>query len=141
MPKKKKGHESQFREFYFLDRDKVDHNYMKYLRDVIKYSREKDVMLTHMQILLFAYDLEFFTARYIMKYTGWTHGSTMNAIWGMARSKLIYTYIGQKTMRYSREDYFFRDETKTNYRSRYALTEKGRNFVRDIYLIANQGHR
>jgi hypothetical protein len=46
---------------------------------------------------------------------------------------LIYKHFDKLTPSDSREDHLFRDETKFNYRVRYALTQRGRIIVQQIY--------
>lgn len=139
--RRKKTHEAKFRDFYFLDRDQVPHNYMKYMRDVIHHCRRRRLLFNHVQILLYVYDLEFFTIKYLCDYTGWSNKSVRNVIGELSKQDLLYRHFDRSHRPQDRLEYMFRDETKRGYRTRYALTTKGRNIVKDVYLIANQGHK
>ena len=45
----------------------------------------------------------------------------------------IYKHFDKLTPSETYEDHLFRDETKFNYRVRYALTQKARNMVQRVY--------
>lgn len=140
MAKSRAHRSALFREFYVLDQKYVPFNYLKYIRSAIEYANEKDVTFQEMQLLLYTYDLEFWTIRHVRKYFGWTYGTSKNIMMSIARKGLIYKQFDRLTPSQKRVDHLFRDETKTNYRVRYSLSEKGRKMVNSFYKIANQNY-
>lgn len=54
-------------------------------------------------------------------------------VYPMVREGYLYKHFEKKTLSESREDHLFREETKYNYRVRYALSQKGRLMVQRFY--------
>ena len=53
-------------------------------------------------------------------------------IYPLLKKEYIYKHFDKLTPTNSVQDYFFREETKFNYRVRYALSQKGRLMVARI---------
>ncbi len=62
MPKSKVRKTRLFREFSRMDSRYVNRNYLKYYRSVkLEFCDSKDISSSHLDFLVWAYDLEFFT--------------------------------------------------------------------------------
>jgi len=120
MPaKKSKG--KMFREFSKLNQRYTKNNHLKYLRKNVKeFCLKNDIFERELMFMLWAHDLEFWTLSYAAKDYGYS-------------SKKIGEYFDKLTPSDTYEDHLFRDETKFNYRVRYALTQRGRMLVNRFY--------
>jgi hypothetical protein len=84
--------------------------------------------------MLFLYDLEFFTIDYVASEYGMNRKNLADRmIYPLALSGYIYKHFDKLTPSQTLEDHLFRDETKMNYRVRYALSQKGRLAVQRFY--------
>ena len=54
-------------------------------------------------------------------------------VYQLVREGYLYKHFDKMTPSNTREDHIFRDETKYNYRVRYALTQKARLLVQAFY--------
>jgi len=126
--------EKMFREFVYKDREYQERNKLKHYKSIRKKVAQKHgIRETELEFIVWAYDLKFFTIRHAAKETNMSERSIgNNIIMYLARKKYIYKYIDKLTpSKY--EDYLFREETKYNYRVRYAVTQKARQVVDDLY--------
>jgi|TARA_R110000772_G_scaffold32742_1_gene79943 hypothetical protein len=84
--------------------------------------------------MLWAYDLEFWTLKYASEeYGGSAKKLGERVIQPLIKEGYVYKHFDRLTPSQSLEDHLFRSETKYNYRVRYALTQKARLLVQDIY--------
>jgi hypothetical protein len=95
-----------------------------------------DLTKTDLDLLFFVYDLEFFTIEYVSKELKRSSVQMRKAdkgVYYLAKRGYIYKHFDKLTPSQTMEDHLFRDETKYNYRVRYALSQKGRLLVQQIY--------
>lgn len=84
--------------------------------------------------MLWAYDLEFWTLDYAAESYGYSKKKIGERIvYPLMAEGLVYKHFDKLTPSDSYEDHLFRDETKFNYRVRYALTQKARLLVQRFY--------
>ena len=84
--------------------------------------------------MLWAYDLEFWTLRYAAEDYGYSEKKIgERLVYEMVNQGYIYKHFDKMTPSNTREDHIFREETKYNYRVRYALTQKARLLVQAFY--------
>ena len=84
--------------------------------------------------MLWAYDLEFWTLRFASEdYEMVEKKLAENLVYPLVKEGYIYKYFNKLTPSQTMEDHIFREETKYNYRVRYALTQKGRLMVQRLY--------
>ena len=84
--------------------------------------------------MLWAYDLEFWTLDYAAKEYGVSKKKlSERTVYPLVKEGYIYKHFDRLTPSDTYEDHLFRDETKYNYRVRYALTQKARLLVQKIY--------
>ena len=135
MPKSKVPKKKLFRDSSRLNQRYVKRNHLKNLRKVLLSTQESyDLFSKEIMFMLWAYDMEFWTL---------DHASTE---YGMSKKKLgerivfplvnvgyVYKHFDRLTPSNTYEDHLFRDETKYNYRVRYALTQKARLLVQRVY--------
>ena len=135
MPKSTVKKKKLFREFSRLDQRYVNHNHLKCLKSSIdKCLEDNDIFQKELMFMLWAYDLEFFTLDYASKEYGVIKRHMGDRyIYPMVNANLIYKHFDRLTPSQKREDHLFREETKYNYRVRYALTQKARLMVQRFY--------
>ena len=134
MPAKKpKG--KMFREFSKLNQRYVKNNHLKYLRKSVNdFCLKNDIFEKELMFMLWAYDLEFWTLSYAAKDYGYSPKKIGERIvYELVNGGYVYKYFDKLTPSDTYEDHLFRDETKFNYRVRYALTQKGRLLVQRFY--------
>ena len=118
MPKSEVSKKKLFRDSSRLNQRYVKRNYLKNLRRELVKEKKKGILFqTEIYFLLWAYDLEFWTLEYAAK----NFGYSANKI----GERIVYPLV--------KEDHLFREETKYNYRVRYAITQKARMFVQAFY--------
>ena len=125
-----------FREFSKLPEKYVKHNYLKNLRSATNDFLEsnQDLTKSYLHLLLFLYDLEFFTIDYVASEYGMNKKNLADRmIYPLTLSGYLYKHFDKLTPSQTLEDHLFRDETKYNYRVRYALSQKGRLAVQRFY--------
>lgn len=91
--------------------------------------------------MLWAYDLEFWTLDYAAKdykYNKKKLGERV--VYELVNSGYLYKHFDRLTPSDTFEDHLFRDETKYNYRVRYALSQKGRLLVQRYYACLEGQH-
>jgi hypothetical protein len=128
--------ERRMREFSYLHEKYVNKNYLKYLR-----LAEKD-MLQHynirpveMQVMLFAYDYEFFTSTHMAESLfASAKKFRQRTLQPMMQKGLIHAvHKKYKVDTGSEADMYFTQEAKMNYKHRYGLTPKARHLVQRFY--------
>ena len=84
--------------------------------------------------MLWAYDLEFWTLDYASKEYGYSKGHIgERLVFPLVKEGYVYKHFEKLTPSQTMEDHIFREETKMNYRVRYALTQKARLLVQSFY--------
>ena len=84
--------------------------------------------------MLWAYDLEFFTLKYASEdYGVGKRHIGERWVYPLANMGYIYKHFDKLTPSKEMDDHMFHEETKFNYRVRYALTQKGRLLVQRFY--------
>ena len=135
MPKSKVSKSKKFREFSRLPERYVKNNYLKNLRKALISTQEQHrVFEKELMFMLWAYDLEFWTLDYAAQNYGYSKKKIGERIvYPLVAEGLVYKHFDKLTPSDSYEDHLFRDETKFNYRVRYALTQKARLLVQRFY--------
>jgi len=140
MPKSTVRKTRLFRDFSKMPEKYVKHNYLKNLRNATNDFLESNPELTksYLQLLLFLYDLEFFTIDYVASEYGMNKKNLADRmIYPLVLSGYLYKHFDKLTPSQTLEDHLFRDETKYNYRVRYAMSQKGRLAVQRFYNTLN----
>ena len=135
MPKSRVPKKRLFRDFALQDKKYILRNYLKRLKEVNRnINKNTDLSFSEVEFLLWGYDLQFFTIDYASKDMGMNKNNTQNRfIYPMVNKGYIYKHFDKLTPSDTYEDHLFRDETKYNYRVRYALTQKARLLVQRVY--------
>ena len=129
-----------FREVSKLPSRFVKQNYLKNLRSATNEFLEghQDLTKSYLQLLLFIYDLEFFTIAWLAENYGMNRKNLADRmVYPLVASGYLYKHFDKLSPSQTREDHLFRDETKFNYRVRYALSQKGRLAVQRFYNALN----
>ena len=124
-----------FRDFALQDSKYIKRNYLKNFKKVKKLMVESSgLRFSHIEFLLWAYDLQFFTIDYAFTALEMNKTNLSNrVIYPLVNKGYIYKHFDKLTPSDTYEDHLFRDETKYNYRVRYALTQKARLLVQRFY--------
>ena len=136
MPKSTVKRTRMFREMSKMPSRFVKHNYLKNLRAATNdfLDGSPDLTKSYLQLLLFVYDLEFFTISWLAENYGMNRKNLADRmVYPLVASGYLYKHFDKLTPSQTREDHLFRDETKFNYRVRYALSQKGRLAVQRFY--------
>ena len=135
MPKSVVSKKKLFREFSRLNQRYVKSNYLKTLRVTIKsFCRRRDIFERELMFLLWAYDMEFWTLRYASEDFEYSEKKLAERIvYQLVKEGYIYKHFDKMTPSTTMEDHLFREETKYNYRVRYAITQKARLLVQAFY--------
>jgi hypothetical protein len=135
MPRSKVPKKRLFREFSPQDKKYILRNYLKNIKTVKrKINKEYDISFSMVEFLLWGYDLQFFTIKYAAKGLGMNEKNTANRfIYPLMKRGYLYKHFDKLTPSQTFQDHLFREETKMNYRVRYALTQKARLLVQRIY--------
>ena len=135
MPKSRVPKKRLFRDFALQDKKYILRNYLKRLKEVKRnINKNTDLSFSQVEFLLWGYDLQFFTIDYASKDMGMNKNNTQNRfIYPMVNKGYLYKHFDKLTPSDTYEDHLFRDETKYNYRVRYALTQKARLLVQRVY--------
>ena len=84
--------------------------------------------------MLWGYDLEFFTIKHAANDMDVsTRVIAEKTLYPLMKEGYVYKHFDKMTPSQTREDHLFREETKYNYRVRYALTQKARLLVQAFY--------
>lgn len=135
MPKSVVSKKKLFREFSRLNQRYVKSNYLKALRVTIKsFCKRRDIFERELMFLLWAYDMEFWTLRYASENFEYSEKKLAERIvYQLVNEGYIYKHFDKMTPSTTMEDHMFREETKYNYRVRYAITQKARLLVQAFY--------
>lgn len=141
MPKSEVSKKKLFRESSRLNQRYVNRNYLKHLRRELVREKEKGILFqTEIYFLLWAYDLEFWTLQYAAEDFGYSPKKIGERIvYPLMKEGYIYKHFDKLTPSDTYEGHLFREETKFNYRVRYALTQKARMFVQAFYRRLEKG--
>ena len=118
-----------------MDSRYVNRNYLKYYRSVkLEFCDSKDISSSHLDFLVWAYDLEFFTKDFASEdYDMNKKKLGERVLYPLMNMGFIYKHFDRLTPSQTAEDHLFRDETKMNYRVRYAIPQKARLLVQAFY--------
>jgi hypothetical protein len=135
MPRSAVAKKKLFRDFSPLNQRYVKKNHLKYLRNnVIDFCKKNDIFEKELMFMLWAYDLEFWTIKYASEDYGYSQKKMAEKIiYPLIKEGYIYKHFDKLTPSQTREDHLFRDETKYNYRVRYAITQKARLLIQSFY--------
>jgi hypothetical protein len=126
---------SLFRDFCVRPQRYIKNNHLKRLRTVLlEFQETYDLFEKELMFLLWAYDLEFFTLDFAAKDYGYRKKKLGDRIiYPLVKEGYLHKYFDKLTPSQTFEDHLFRDETKMNYRVRYALTQKARMMITKLY--------
>ena len=135
MPKSKVPKKKLFREFSMQDKKYLRRNYLKNLKKLKHFiNKEYDISFSMVEFFLWGYDLQFFTIKYAAEDLKMNKNNTQNRfIYPLVNKGYLYKHFDKLTPSQTFEDHLFREETKMNYRVRYALTQKARLLVQRVY--------
>jgi|TARA_R100001224_G_C3977473_1_gene134700 hypothetical protein len=135
MPKSRVEKKKMFRDFSKLNQRYVKRNYLKNLkRKINEFCRRYDIFEKELMFMLWAYDLEFWTLDFASKDYDYSKKHIGERIvFPLAKEGYVYKHFERLTPSQTFEDHIFREETKMNYRVRYALTQKARLLVQSFY--------
>ena len=135
MPKSLVSKKKLFRDFSPLNQRYIKKNYLKNLRtSSIEFCKERDIFERELNFMLWCYDLEFFTIQYASdKYDYSYKKLAQRLVYPLVNEGNLYKHFDKLTPSQSMEDHLFREETKMNYRVRYALSQRGRLLVQAFY--------
>lgn len=125
-----------FRDMSKLPDKYVSQNYLKNLRTSTNNFLEKnpDLSKGYLYFLLFVYDLEFFTISWAAEnYEMSKRNVAERMVYPLVNMGYLYKHFDKLSPSQTLEDHLFRDETKFNYRVRYAMSQKGRMAVQRFY--------
>ena len=137
MPKSVVSKKKLFREFSKLNQRYVKNNYLKYLRIHVRdFCAKNDIFEKELMFMLWAYDLEFWTLRYASEDYDYSEKKLAERlVYQLVKEGYVYKHFDKLTPSDTYEDLLFREETKYNFRVRYALTQKGRLLVQRFYAV------
>jgi hypothetical protein len=135
MPKSRVSRKKLFREFSKIDPKFILRNDLKHVTFMYRDAKENhDLNPTELDILLFTYDLEFWTIDHLADAMMRSKKQIIKRYMHSLKAKgYIYNHFEKLTPSNKEEDMFFREETKYNYRVRYAITQKARLLVSRMY--------
>ena len=135
MPKSVVSKKKLFRDFSRLNQRYIKNNYLKRLRvTMIDFCEKKDIFEREMLFMLWAYDLEFWTLKYAAEDYNYSEKKLgERLVYPLVNEGYVYKHFDKMTPSQTMEDHIFREETKYNYRVRYALTQKARLLVQAFY--------
>tara|TARA_R100001509_G_scaffold123862_1_gene77489 strand:+ start:139 stop:561 length:423 start_codon:yes stop_codon:yes gene_type:complete len=135
MPKSTVSKKKLFREFSKLNQRYVKNNYLKRLRtSMVDFCKKRDIFEKELLFMLWAYDLEFWTLKYAAEDYNYSEKKLAERIvYELVKQDYVYKHFDKLTPSDSIDDHLFREETKFNYRVRYALTQKARLLVQSFY--------
>tara|TARA_B100000900_G_scaffold392337_1_gene387728 strand:+ start:408 stop:809 length:402 start_codon:yes stop_codon:yes gene_type:complete len=124
-----------FRDFSFIDKRSVSSNYLKNYKKIMKEAVETyGLSARQILFLIHVYDLEFWTLDYISKSLEERRNQVgIKVLYPLLKKEYVYKHFDKLTPSGTLEDHIFREETKYNYRVRYALSQKGRLLVARFY--------
>lgn len=124
-----------FRDVSMLPEKYVKQNHLKNIRKATDdFLEGSDLTKSYLYFILFIYDLEFFTISWVAEEYGMNKKNLADRmIYPLVSTGYIYKHFDRLTPSSTADDHLFRDETKFNYRVRYALSQKGRIAVQRFY--------
>jgi len=124
-----------FRDFSFIDKKSVSSNYLKNYKKIMREAVETyGLSARQILFLIHVYDLEFWTLDYISKSLDERRNQVgIKVLYPLLNKEYVYKHFDKLTPSGTLEDHIFREETKYNYRVRYALSQKGRLLVSRFY--------
>tara|TARA_R100001440_G_scaffold71944_1_gene95312 strand:+ start:9195 stop:9611 length:417 start_codon:yes stop_codon:yes gene_type:complete len=135
MPKSRVSKTKMFRDFSRMKGKYLNNNYLKNLHSARKkFCQDSGVGWKHLEFMIWAYDLEFFTIDYAAEEYEYNRTNMANRIiYPLQSDGYIYKHFERLTPSKTLEDHIFREETKYNYRVRYALSQRARLLVQRFY--------
>ena len=135
MPKSKISKKRMFRDFAVQDSKYIKRNYLKNFKKVKhKMIESSGLRFSHIELLLWGYDLQFFTIDHAATELDMNKTNLSNrVIYPLQKKGYLYKHFDKLTPSDTYEDHLFREETKYNYRVRYAITQKARLLVQAFY--------
>jgi hypothetical protein len=135
MPRSQVKKTRMFRDFSKMPSRFVKNNYLKNLKSATEeFVEGSEITKSYLYFMLFVYDLEFFTISWVANEYGMNKKNLADRmIYPLVSMGYIYKHFDKLTPSQTLEDHLFRDETKFNYRVRYALSQKGRMAVQRFY--------
>jgi hypothetical protein len=135
MPRSTVKKERMFRDFSVLNQRYVKHNHLKRLRQTLLWFQDEyEIKQKDIYFMLWAYDLEFWTLDHASQdYEMNREKMASRIVYPLMKLGYIYKHFDKMSPSQTREDHLFRDETKYNYRVRYALSQLGRLVVERFY--------
>lgn len=135
MPKGRVAKKKMFRDFSYIDDKWIKDNYLKLWHPTMRdMSTNYDVNESQMRFMIFVYDLEFWTRDWIAdQYGNKKWGLSKHVIYPLLSKGYLYKHFDRYAPNHEKNDHLFREELGENYRIRYALSQKGRNFVARFY--------
>ena len=128
-----------FRDFLYKSKEIRETNKLKNIRKLRrKVTKEKELTIAQFEFLFWGYDLEFFTLDFASSNFDMNKKNLYDqVVYPLMKRGYIYKYFDKLTPSATYEDHLFRDETKFNYRVRYALSQKAINSVIAWYREMN----
>ena len=135
MPRSQVRKSRMFRDFSKMPSRFIKNNYLKNLKSATEeFVDGSEITKSYLYFMLFVYDLEFFTISWVADEYGMNKKNLADRmIYPLVSMGYIYKHFDKLTPSQTLEDHLFRDETKFNYRVRYALSQKGRMAVQRFY--------
>jgi|TARA_R110000796_G_C14474434_1_gene425937 hypothetical protein len=135
MPKSRVKRSKMFRDFSFIDKKSIGSNHIKHYKRIMKEAvNTYGLSARQILFLIHAYDLEFWTIDYISKSLDERKNQIgIKVLYPLLRKEYVYKHFDKLTPSDTLEDHIFRDETKYNYRIRYAISQKARLLVARFY--------
>ena len=138
--KSKRSKKKKMREFsklrsYEYNRER---NGLKNLDLALKEMRSQhELNYTFIMIMLFCYDLEFWTADYVAEQLNRSSKKVKELfIYPAMHRDLVYKHFDRLSPgKMTHEEHLFYEETKMSYRVRYALTQKARLLIQQFYKM------
>lgn len=124
----------------YRSKDSVDRNYMKYLKfHIDRVHKQRGLNPSHIMFLLFAYDLEFFTIRWMSEAYGGVTDPYMvrHYIKPLERAKYISVVMNQGRLTDEEKQIFGTGHQL----KKYTISQAGRNFVQRFYRELESGKK
>lgn len=135
MPRSRRLKKPMFRDFLYKNKEIRETNKLKNIRKIRrKVTKEKELTIAQFEFLFWGYDLEFFTLDFASSNFDMNKKNLYDqVVHPLMRRGYMYKYFDKLTPSNTYEDHLFREETKYNYRVRYALSQKAVNSVISWY--------
>ena len=135
MPRSQVKKTRMLRDFSKMPSRFVKNNHLKNLKSATEeFVDGSEITKSYLYFMLFVYELEFFTISWVASEYGMNKKNLADRmIYPLMSLGYLYKHFDKLTPSQTLEDHLFRDETKFNYRVRYALSQKGRMAVQRFY--------